>query len=583
MNRIKQLSSQEAQKIAAGEVVERPANIVKELVENSLDAGATVITIFVQDSGKSLIRVVDNGCGMNPEDARLCFAHHATSKITSIDDLQTLTTFGFRGEALSSISAVSKITVITKEQDLPHATQLTLEAGLVISQEQTSGNTGTDMSVADLFYNIPARKKFLKTNETEWRQILILFQAFCLAYPQVHFKLFSQGNLLFNCPGIPDLQQRSAQLWDHTIAQQLIPAQSITDTITIRGIISNHTYTRYDRSSMFFLVNNRWVKNHILAKAVLKGYQNVLPPDKFPLVCLAITIDPSQVDINIHPRKEEVQFLHPRILESILQTGVKTALEKNLSDQLKKPVTLRPAQPAFNQPAFPRRQSEPVFQFDGVPRSRIESIDSKQNSLIIPPTQQSHAEYRIIGQLYKTYILIEQEEHLMIIDQHAAHERILYELFSNRFKEVATIQLLFPAIISLTTEEFQILEPHLELFTTNNMAIEVFGESQVIIQAVPAYLKEAPLEELVRQTIGWIKEHQKLDADQLYKKVNEKLHAQMACKAAVKAGDILTQTQMIQLLTDLEKSPNRFTCPHGRPTGWDITKHEIEKKFKRKL
>ena len=227
MARIKQLSPQEAQKIAAGEVVERPANVVKELVENSLDAGATQISLYIQDAGKTLIRIVDNGYGMNQEDAHLCFKHHATSKITRVDDLPTLTTFGFRGEALSSISSVSKVTLITKEADASHAIKLVLENGIITHEEHTSGNSGTDISIADLFYNVPARKKFLKTNDTEWRQIQLLFQALCLDYQNVHFKLYHQNNLIFNCPATNDWQQRIAQLWDHTVAQQTVPIHYI--------------------------------------------------------------------------------------------------------------------------------------------------------------------------------------------------------------------------------------------------------------------------------------------------------------------------------------------------------------------
>ena len=240
---------------------------------------------------------------------------------------------------------------------------MVLENGVVQSQETVSCNAGTDIRIADLFYNVPARKKFLKTNETEWRQILLLFQAFCLDYTKIHFKLFSQGAQLFNCPATPDLQQRIAQLWDHTVAQQMIkigPKNASTGAerekksvrpesiegspkisnpeIKISGIISNHTYTRYDRSSIFFFVNNRWVKNYTLSKALLKGYLNVLPPDKFPLACIMITIDPATVDINIHPRKEEVQFLNPRLVENAITAAVKSALEKHLSAQLSKPV-----------------------------------------------------------------------------------------------------------------------------------------------------------------------------------------------------------------------------------------------------
>lgn len=623
MARIKQLSPHEAQKIAAGEVVERPANVVKELVENSLDAGATQITIYIEDAGKKLIRIVDNGCGMGPEDAHACFKHHATSKITSVEQLSSLSTFGFRGEALSSIAAVSKVTLITKEPDADLGTRLQLE-NLQTSHEQSiTCNHGTDIAIADLFYNVPARKKFLKTNDTEWRQIQLLFQAFCLDYKQIHFTLYHQNSLVYNCPPVTDLAQRIFQLYDHTIAAQLLPITHEHDGIRLEGIISNHTYGRYDRSAIFFLVNNRWVKNHNLGKALLKGYAHVLPPDKFPLACMHITIDPAQVDINIHPRKEEVQFLHPRIVENTITHAVKSALENHLSAQLQKKVSFaQPAQSSYRPSAQvplntiqnPAIQNLPTrHNYAGTQLPRVDyaqpvtttavfisgdekPVVNEMNSHILsaPSLAEGTIEHyvqpeaafhdiQIVGQLHKTYILIEEKDGLFIVDQHAAHERILYEQFSSRFEDVATIALLFPPVITLGQHEMKLLMAHQELFTRNAITLEQLGADQVIISAIPVHLKEVNVEELVRQTIGWIEEDQKTDAQLFYKKVNEKLHAQMACKAAVKAGDVLTQTQMHQLITDLQKVNNRFTCPHGRPTGWNISLYEIEKKFKRKL
>lgn len=600
MIRIKQLSTQEIQKIAAGEVIERPANIVKELVENSLDAGATVISIFIEDAGKALIKVVDNGHGMSPEDALLCFKHHTTSKITHVDDLHTLNTFGFRGEALSSICSVSKVTLITKEPEAECGTQLDLENGIIIDQKQIPALAGTQISIADLFYNVPARKKFLKTNDTEWRQIQLLFQALCFDYLDVHFKLHHENSVIFNCPATPDMSQRVAQLWDHTIASQTMPVYVESNGITIKGIISNHTYSRYDRSALFFFVNKRWIKNHNVSKALLKGYMNVLQPDKFPLAALSITIDPTQIDVNIHPRKEEVQFLHPRILENAITDMVKKALEAHLSAQLQKNVTIAASpQPyrfapteqryvnSFEHPAFvPPMPFEAPLISSSAPVFIAQPFihpEVTQHSIVHEIETQKTAEYQIIGQFHKTYILIEQEDSLFLVDQHAAHERILYEQFSVRFENVATTQLLFPQIINLTSDELAILEQHLDIFANNHIALEIFGSNQITINAIPMHLKEVDMQELIRQTIGWITEHQKLDKDLFYKKVNEKLHAQMACKAAVKAGDILTMAQMHQLLSDLEKIENRFTCPHGRPTGWNLPVYEIEKKFKRKV
>jgi DNA mismatch repair protein MutL len=609
MARIKQLSPHEAQKIAAGEVVERPANVVKELVENALDASATHISIYIEDAGKKLIRIVDNGCGMGQEDAHLCFKHHATSKITTVEQLSNLQTFGFRGEALSSIAAVSKITLITKETVAPLGIQLNLENLQATNEQTITCNTGTDIQIADLFYNVPARKKFLKTNDTEWRQIQLLFQAFCLDYKHIHFALYHQNSLVYNCPPINDLAHRISQLYDHTIASQLIPITSETNGIHIEGVISAHTYGRYDRSAIFFLVNKRWVKNHSLSKALLKGYANVLPPDKYPLACLHINLDPAQVDINIHPRKEEVQFLHPRIVEQAIQAAVKASLENHLSAQLQKKVNFAP-QTSWQSQSVPRAFTPEIAplpapqQFTPTPfvgqmqKSAPALVETTTNSNFLPSSAalnqaqsldaapsitQDFFDIHIVGQLHKTYILIEEKDGLFIVDQHAAHERILYEQFATRFEEVATIALLFPPIITLSEHEMGLLMSHEQIFARNHITIEQLGTNQVIVHAIPVHLKEINMDELVHQAIGWIEENQKCDPELFYKKVNEKLHAQMACKAAVKAGDILTQTQMHQLIMDLQKVNNRFTCPHGRPTGWNISLYEIEKKFKRKL
>lgn len=346
MTKIKRLSAHEAQKIAAGEVVERPANVVKELLENALDAGAHEIIIHLEDAGKKLIRLIDDGCGMSPEDAALSFEHHATSKIRSIDDLLTLETFGFRGEALSSISSVSNITLITKEESAQAAIKLDLEQGTIVSKEETHNKNGTDIAVRDLFFNIPARKKFLKSTETEMRNIQQLIHALSLAHLAIHFKVFSDGRLILNCPATDDLHKRMLQLWEYDFASHMIPLeiQKVENNgIILWGAISDHQYVRYDRSSLYFFVNSRWVKQQKLSSSLLKGYTNVLPPGRFPAACIFIELDNQAVDVNIHPRKEEVQFLNPRKIEQQLQEAVKYTLESHLSRQLNKKVTFAPA------------------------------------------------------------------------------------------------------------------------------------------------------------------------------------------------------------------------------------------------
>ncbi len=657
MPKIKQLSSHEAQKIAAGEVVDRPANIVKELVENSIDAGATRITIFVEDGGKQLIRIIDNGCGMDTADAQICFDRHATSKITRVDELESIDTFGFRGEALASIASVSKITLLTKEEKTLEGTQVIIEANAIISINSAACATGTDISVADLFFNVPARKKFLKTTATEWRAIQLLFNAFCFDYPHIHFLLFTEGKQVHNCPTSYDLKNRALQVFEPVAHKHMLEVAIVDKEIAISGIISDHQHYRYDRSGIYLFVNKRWVKNQHLSSALIKGYANVIPNGRYPIAAISITVPANSVDINIHPRKEEVKFLHPRRVEQLLQQMVKAALEKNVSNHIGKDVMFKNPEvqtyarqnsdfKAFDFDAFLKRDaftsnlnqvdefvsfdklrtngmgntraneeknlspftnndSEPfvlslskdtnsLFSLDGIPNEALAELGQKDtNSNIIPFPTGSPTElvelglkgfpYKLIGQYNQTYLLIEQQDGLFLVDQHAAHERILYELFSQRFADVATMQLLFPHIITLSADDITTILPHLNIFTAHGIIIEQCAPDQLMVQSLPVHLKDQSLSDITQEVISWIVESASLDQESFKKTINHKLQAQMACKAAVKAGDTLTQEKMEQLLSDLDKTTNRFSCPHGRPTGWLLSLHDIEKKFRRRL
>jgi DNA mismatch repair protein MutL len=591
MPRIKQLPPHEAHKIAAGEVVERPANAVKELIENALDAGATQITVHIEQAGKKLIRIIDNGCGMDAQDARTCFDHHATSKISTIDDLTSIGTFGFRGEALSSIAAVSSVTLVTKQEEGLEGTKIELVAGTITHESIVSATRGTDISINNLFFNVPARYKFLRSDDTEWRQILLLFQAFCVDYHTIQFSLHHNGTLINHCPSAPDVLTRVAQLWDNTFAKNMIPLMVQQEKGTnISGVISNHHYARYDRSSIFFFVNKRWVKNQHLSRALLKGYMNVLPDGRFPAGCIFLDIDPAQVDINVHPRKEEVQFLHPRRCEQLVTETVKKSLEDHIRQRIRKEEPLIiPSKPFEAVSDLPQTQNHFVtpHEFIAAPAPMIFPMPTVQ--LDIEPTydhQQTvvHAtetDAHIVGYYNNTYILVEQTDGLYIVDQHAAHERILYEQFVSRFGTVSSTTLLFPEIISLSDADMKIIEPHLNVLQEHGIGIERLGTYELAIQSVPVQSKHVALEEFIREIVAWIHEHS-FEPSQLHKKLNEHVHAQMACKAAVKAGDLLTQQQIEQLLRDLQTCNNRFTCPHGRPTGWLLPLLEIEKKFKRK-
>lgn len=626
MNKIKKLSPHEAHKIAAGEVVERPANVVKELIENALDAGATAITLFVEDGGKQLIRVVDNGSGMSYDDALTCFEHHATSKIHSVDELISIITFGFRGEALSSIASVSAVILSTKEHDAELGTQVIINQGTLEAHAPISCISGTDISIRNLFDNLPARKKFLKTKETEWRQIVTLFEAMALCHTSVHFKLFSEGKLLSNCPPTASLQERITQLWQHTHAEQMIVVTPTTHAgVTIRGAISSHQHMRYDRTNILFFVNGRWVKHQKLISALLKGYHNVLPAGKFPSACIFIELDGAHVDINIHPRKEEVQFLHPRIVEQQISALAKKTLEQHLTHQLKgqlqnQETVAVPVDPfehlmaghsnnvtPLSRPFEALQPFDMPFMMSASPASVIHpsiarvtpqviKAASEAVSVATPALETQHAihqiqisidveieEFRIIGYYHNTYILIEREDGLFIVDQHAAHERVLYETYAHKFESIPTITLIFPQIINLNAHETATIEAHLDLLTSNGIRADFLGEHQLVISATPMHIKHSNIVELIKEFISWLHEENSSAPDQFKKNMHEKLHAQMACKAAVKAGDQLSKETMQQLITDLSKSSNRFSCPHGRPTGWLLSLNEIEKKFKRKL
>ena len=566
---------------------------------------------------------------MDSADAQLCFDRHATSKITHVDELESINTFGFRGEALASIASVSIITLMTKEEHALEGTKVVVNANKIIEKSSVACTTGTDISIQDLFFNVPARKKFLKTTQTEWRAIQLLFNAFCFDYPHIHFLLFSEGKQIFNCPASTDLHNRALQLWESQINNHLLTLQATEKDFSISGVISDHQYYRYDRSSIYFFVNKRWIKNQHLSNAFIKGYTNVLPTGRYPVAIIHITVPATEVDINIHPRKEEVKFLHPRRIEQALQQAVKSTLEKNLSQYLKKEVIFQAAPTQYS----PQSHNFKPFDFDAsfAPFDKLKAngiIDSSplmensspfvvslsnhtneiehNSSSLALPVLHSFSEggsasegsvskgaeslhnntsfhTNIIGQYNSTYILIEKEDGLFLVDQHAAHERILYELFSQRFAEVATIQLLFPHIITLSPHDITIISPHLDIFTNNGIIIEQCTSNQLRVESLPVHLKDQSLDNMIRETISWITESSTLDTHALKKLLNNKLQAQMACKAAVKAGDILTQEKMEQLLHDLEKTANRFSCPHGRPTGWLLSLHEIEKKFKRRI
>jgi DNA mismatch repair protein MutL len=621
LNKIKLLSADQSIKIAAGEVVERPVNIIKECVENSIDAGATNITIIVHQAGKKLIKIIDNGCGMSPDDAKLSVAQYATSKITTVEDLQSIATFGFRGEALASINAVSNVTITTKTDDAQIGTRIAWNFGVLQEESLQSHQTGTTLEIANLFDNIPARQKFLKKDETEWRAIVILFQAFCLDYKNIHFQLHDEYKLHYNCPSTNSLADRLTQLFDEHLQDKSLDLICLENKLcSVTGMISNSNYYRYDRNQIFIFVNQRWVKNIDLTKAIMRGYAGTLPPQKFPAAIIFITIDQHQVDVNIHPKKEEVKFLHPKKVESVITNSIKVTLEQTVSSHIT-PSLAQHNVPFLHQALdithntkpepFSFLQTQPTWQplkktlHQNIPTHNHTAHASTMTMIVIPtvaqhafaeeksitqlkPDQQQNnllsddnLDIKIIGQYKKTYILFEKDHNLIFVDQHAAHERILYEQFKQNFHNVATIQLMFPEFIKLQAQDITTITPYLTMLQEHGITAEIFSQTQLIVQATPVHLKNQLLQETMQQIIGWILENNDKDYDRISLILHEKIHAKMACSAAIKAGDTLHPEQMEQLLKDLAKTDNRFSCPHGRPTFWIQPIDYLEKQFKR--
>jgi len=595
LSRIKILPLQEAQKIAAGEVVERPANIIKELIENALDAGATAITLYIEEGGKQLIRIVDNGTGMSVEDARLCCAPHATSKITHVEELPTITTFGFRGEALASIASVSTLHLITKHQALDQATKLTLQGGIITDESTAAANTGTDITIRDLFYNVPARKKFLKTAATEWHAIAQLVTACAFDYPHVQFNVYHNQHLTITCAPVTDILGRAEQLFDSVVVQRLLKLEhhDAAQKITVTGVISDQHTHRYDRSQIYLLVNRRWVKNHKLLSAIMRGYQGVLPAARYPYAVLSITVPSETVDINIHPKKEEVAFLHPRLVELAIEKAIAALLQGMVVTQLTgqsstildaattsyvpahswQPLEQKSFSPSYA-PTTLTKATAPTIQ---MPLDRqadaLPLVQEKQATLLAEQQQTvatAQENFQVIGQLKQTYILIETQTGLMIIDQHAAHERILYEEIGAKLSNPESIQLLFPTIITVP-RDCSFTTEHQTLLQTFGIEAEAWDGNQVRVSATPVYIKPHMLEDILGELVQ----------TQEPKKVTHKLQAMIACKAAVKAHDVLNIAEMEMLVERLLACPQRLSCPHGRPTSWLINEYELERTFKR--
>lgn len=579
-------------KIAAGEVVERPASVVKELIENAIDAQATRIIIEVFDGGKERITVADNGIGMNHADAKLCLERHTTSKIKNTLDLFNIHTLGFRGEALASIAAVSKLDLQTKDETSDVGICIKTEGGKLISEEQIALPRSTSVEVTDLFFNVPARKKHLKSTATELKNIVDVATRYALLYPQIAFKLCHDGTILINVPTTPELLQRIASMYGARLVQDLLAVGYTKGDITVEGFISKPAAARNDRSLQHIYINKRWVRNDIISKAIYDACHTVLFLEKQPIVILNITIDPTKMDVNVHPTKTTVRLDKEQDVYQAVYEAVREVLyTKVLMPEVVLQERKRDAQSSLHVPVH-APLSKPLF--DREVQTPLPVHQEAQNatpstgglSLHQPQRSSQHTslsgtpqqKLRILGRIKETFIVGENDLGMVLIDQHAMHERIMYEKFMEQFfaKSIQKQELLQPIPIELTPSEQVTLHAHTALFSGLGFDVEKFGQHTLVIRTWPSVFGRMQRKELMYDLLAEL--HEKpLKTDE----IKEERLVRRACRSAVKAHDSLELPEIYAMIEELHRCKMPYTCPHGRPTMIQFTAYELEKKFKR--
>lgn len=648
-------------KIAAGEVIERPASIIKELVENAIDAGASAVTVEIKEGGISFIRITDNGCGIPKGEVPLAFLRHSTSKIRSVDDLSTVASLGFRGEALSSIAAITQVELITKTKDEVTGTRYRIEGGAEKSIEDTGAPDGTTFLVHQIFYNTPARRKFLKTPMTEASHVSELMTRLALSHPEVSIQFINNGQEKLHTSGNGKLKDIIYHVFGRDIANNLLETNERIDGIQVQGFIGKPIISRGNRNYENYFINGRYVKSNIIAKAIEDAYKDFTMQHKYPFTALHFTMDGTDLDVNVHPTKMELRFSNQQGVYNFIYNALKQTLsepeliprvelpeakevpvkaekiverkqeqpmtpvreerktpvieeEKNLDYFMKKmrervtayhqQVTKVKPTPApsvvqenVNYEALPASQvaavkqpvpeqrtvaKEPMPEQAVAPREEKSVVTEKQLDFFEEKllTKKAAQEYKIIGQLFETYWLVEFHEQLYIIDQHAAHERVLYEktLRGMKDREFTSQYLSPPIILNLSMQEEEALNTHMDIFTNIGFEIEPFGGDSYAIRAVPDNLFSIAKRELFTEMLDQLVDgiHSSLAPDIVAEKV-----ASMSCKAAVKGNSRLSAAEVETLIGELLELENPYHCPHGRPTIIAMTKRELEKKFKR--
>ncbi|HIC88012.1 MAG TPA: DNA mismatch repair endonuclease MutL [Anaerolineae bacterium] len=586
-------------KIAAGEVVERPASAVKELIENSIDAGATEIRVEVQEGGRRRLRVVDNGCGIAADEVELAFAHHATSKLRTAEDLEHVTTLGFRGEALASIAAVSRLTMLTRSADESAGTLIRLEGGQIVAREKRGSPPGTIVTVEQLFYNVPARRKFLRRPATEAGHISRMVTRYAMAYPERRFSLVSDSRLTFQSTGSGDLYDVLVKVLGLEMAKQLLPVpgeqreqRTIEEAIRVYGYVGVPSLHRSNRSHITLFVNGRWIQDNSLTYAITEAYHTFLPVGRYPVAVVFIKLDPAAVDVNVHPTKAEVRFQDARAVFRAVQQAVRRVLVDHA------PVPMAtPASTGWTQPDgwADRRQTlvgagreeplqvpldwqpQPEQAGSAMPGTPGQPTALPQIQALRPPARLPLL--RVVGQVGTTYIVAEGPGGMYLIDQHAAHERVLYDRLMAELSRQAVAQqaLLEPFTLDVDSNHAGLVAEYLDSLLALGFDIESFGPNTFLVRAVPAVLDKSDPRQALEEIV------EELEADRsLVAEEREARLVRMICKrAAVKAGQVLSTAEMQELVRQLEASSSPRTCPHGRPTMIHISAEQLEKQFGR--
>lgn len=633
---VKLLDQNTANQIAAGEVVEKPASVVKELVENALDAGAGKIDVTIFEGGTQYIRVADDGSGMTEANAKLAVLRHATSKIRAAEDLMSLHTLGFRGEALPSIASVSNFQLLTRPADEEFATSIRIDGGEQTECQQTGGQAGTTVIVENLFFNVPARRKFLRTNATEGRYINELLTRLALSRPDVRFKLVSNDKEVLSTPGNGSLFDAITALYGKKVSDELLKVDFTGTDVKITGYIGKPTLLKGTRQWQSFMVNGRIINNRMMSKAIDHAYQSQVPKSGFPFAVLMVEVDTHTIDVNVHPQKSEIKFSDDSVIYKAMYKALTDALTKPMSakpqqaldllpdselavfkpvgqgiitdgmplpkqQSVPKPAPVQQPKPAYAdifktapthepQPepvqsevwkqveyTYTPPKTEPVYTINEVREEFKKQDEVAANIIGFTDTNNETESIWPIGQVDKTFIIAQSEDTLYLIDQHAAHERILYDKFVNAHNNIPAQTMLMPLYIDVTAHDTEIIEKHCEDFSRLGVDIEPAGETLLRVSSLPADIKADGAEDFIREITKMLSEMKNISPSDLRQKM---LHM-MACKAAIKAGEVLNMRQMRQLIIDLCNTEHPFTCPHGRPCMIEISSAELYKMFKR--